>query len=514
MQISRVMTADGALVGRSDGRVQVYKGIPYAAPPVGELRWRPPQPVAAWSGERAALEFGPSAHQAGPEGIADLRTIGGAGAPFSEDCLTLNVWAPALGGGADAPAACRHGAPVMVWLHGGSGRMGAGSLPFYDGGAFAADGVVLVTLNYRLGQLGFFGHPALRRAAAPDEPLASFGIMDQIAALRWVRDNIAAFGGDPRRVTLFGESMGGFHVLALMACPSAQGLFQQAIVQSGGGWFPPNPLKKVEARGAALASTLGLPGAQATLEQLRALPAELVAAVPGEFQPVIDGRLLPQDLTPALAREAAAHIPLIIGANSGEDSLLNYPGGFERYLKGLKPALLAKAGACYGLAPEGSARLLFRDMLFVAPARWVARRRRRSPAYLYLFDQADAGGDSPRAGHGSEIGFVFQTLDSRPDGVAPRAPDRQLALDMHRRWVAFAHHGVPGEGWPRYRAGSDEWMLFQAPHGRISPVPRKGLDWHERRMRWIIALFTLKSRLTTTLATLARAVGGGRGRPR
>ena len=221
----RVTIDSGVLVGSEVAGARVFKGVPYVAPPTGDLRWAPPAPVRPWTGDRAADTFS----QICPQKVhADgSPNEGGASGSFSEDCLYLNVWAP--------PAAVRDpkGAPVMVWIHGGGNVVGAGSLGAYDGSAFARDGVILVTLNYRLGVLGFFAHPALTKAAASGEPLVSYGLMDQIAALQWVKRNIAAFGGDPSNVTLFGESAGGADTLALMATPMARGLFAKAIVESG-----------------------------------------------------------------------------------------------------------------------------------------------------------------------------------------------------------------------------------------------------------------------------------------
>lgn len=484
MQQERVRTQAGWLVGKSEGNVRCFKGIPYAAPPVGRRRWKPPAPFPAWTGERDAGRFGPSAFQSGPPGIDDITRVGGAPPPFSEDCLTLNVWAPVMGGKA----------PVMVWLHGGSGRMGAGSLPFYDGTQFARSGVVLVTVNFRLGHLGFFAHPALTDAAGPDEPLGSYGMMDQIAALGWVRDNIAAFGGDPGNVTLFGESMGGFHVLGLMTCPSARGLFHRAIVQSGGGWFPPNAVAKAERQGVRVAEALGLPGAEASADALRAIPPERLAAIDGEFHPIIDGRLMPADITPALAGGAANGIPLMIGVNSGEDSLLNYPGARRRYLDGFKPRRRLSISRLYGQEPEVSAGLHFRDMVFTAPARWVAGLNRKAATYLYLFDhvppdQRAAGG---RAAHGDEIFHIFRWLDRHPDGRPVTEADRLMSDRLHARWVAFARDGVPGD-WPPHRPGDGRWMVFDTPDGRLAPHRPEQL----LRVAWaapfLLLLFRLRS---------------------
>lgn len=482
-----VKVAGGTLAGRSDGRVSSFKGIPYAQPPVGERRWRPPLPCAPWTGEREAFEFGPSAYQSGPAGVDDLVSIGGAPGPFSEDCLTLNVWAPA-----DAVDA-----PVMVWLHGGSGRMGSASLPLYDGSAFAASGVVLVSVNYRLGHLGCFAHPALSAEAGAEEPLGSFSIMDQLLALRWVQENIRAFGGDPRRVTLFGESMGGYYTLALMTCPAARGLFQQAMVQSGGGWFPPNPLSKAAARGSELATAAGLDGAQATAAQLRALTPQALMALPGEFHPIIDGRLLHEELTLAHAGGRVMDVPLLIGVNSGEHSLLEYPGAFERFSATQRPARVKALAALYQTTPQQAQRQYFRDALFVAPARWLARRRRSSPVYLYWYDYVRQAQREERelAPHGSEIGCVFNTGEHNPDRLPWRVADQVVAQAMHARWVAFAKTGSAGADWQPYTRGADNWLVLNGAAASTASVLPRQLDWLDRRMGWIIALLRVKAAL-------------------
>src|SRR6185295_9618836 len=275
----RVTIDSGVLVGSAADGIQVFKGIPYAKPPVGPLRWRPPQPPAAWKEARDATAFG----FACPQGGAALE---GEGLQASEDCLTLNVWAPAHA----EPSS--PGAPVMVWLHGGGNSDGAAGKRYYDGSAFARDGVVLVSMNYRLGPLGFFAHPALTKEAGPSEPLGSYGLMDQIAALAWVKRNARAFGGDPGRVTVFGESAGGEDVLALLAVPSAAGSFQQAIVESGPGWPQLPTLAQAEQFGLTSATAIGLTGADAA-ERLRALPVEAAIKLAGPTVLVEDGRLLP-----------------------------------------------------------------------------------------------------------------------------------------------------------------------------------------------------------------------------
>lgn len=255
--IPLVQTRHGKIVGVVQEEIHIWRGIPYAAPPIGELRWRAPQPVTSWQDVRQADCFSCASWQ----DITWCRELGG-GDPgnFSEDCLYLNVWAPAV----------RHKLlPVMVWLHGGGYTIGAGSLPPYDGHALAKRGAIVVTVNYRLGHLGFFAHPALEGEEA--ECIHNFALLDQIAALRWVQDNIAAFGGDTQNVTLFGESAGARSVLSLMASPLAKGLFHKAIIQSG-YTLPDTPREVALKKGVALAEHVGL--ANATAEQLRALPAE------------------------------------------------------------------------------------------------------------------------------------------------------------------------------------------------------------------------------------------------
>ncbi|WP_032986273.1 carboxylesterase/lipase family protein, partial [Cronobacter malonaticus] len=253
-----VTTTHGDVRGLTENDIAVWRGIPYAAPPVGERRWRAPQPLTAWQGVRDATAFSAASWQ--NAGFCRELAGGDPGA-FSEDCLYLNVWAPAT---RETPL------PVMVWLHGGGFTLGAGSLPPYDGQALARRGVVLVTINYRLGHLGFFAHPALE-GEDPAGPVYNFALLDQIAALRWVQDNIAAFGGDRDNVTLFGESAGARSVLSLMASPLAKGLFHKAIVQSG-YTLPDIPRRKALLNGAALTRHLGLDNP--TAADLRALPAD------------------------------------------------------------------------------------------------------------------------------------------------------------------------------------------------------------------------------------------------
>lgn len=442
----------GVVVGRSDGAVDVFKAIPFAAPPVGPLRWTPPQPAPAWTKPLDATADGPGCPQPiKPDGKPNL---GGYNGPTSEDCLTLNVFAP-------------HGArraPVLVWIYGGGNIAGANTVPSYDGTAFARDGVVVVVANYRLGALGFMAHPALTRSARPNEPLGNYGLQDQIAGLKWVQRNIKAFGGNPDDVTIAGESAGGMDVLTLMATPAARGLFEKASVESGGGWEKPASLTEAETAGEALAKTLG-PPADATADQLRALPADRLA-VAGRFGPVVDERLIPEDYRKAFAHGDQAPVPLIIGSNDFEASLL--PAGTEAfYLAGQPEA----AKALYASEAKGDAdlaRLLFTDAFGGAPARWIAgKASKAAPAYLYHFSYVRVVKRSvlPGANHASEVPYVFDSQMSVPVyKLEIQEEDRAMARRVHSCWVAFIKTGAPvcdgGPVWPAYTPADDRSMAF------------------------------------------------------
>lgn len=386
----RVTTRSGVLVGQSAAGVHAFKGVPYAQPPVGPLRWAPPAPLR-WTGDRRADAFAlPCAQATNPDG---RRNGGGVSGGSAEDCLYLNVWAPAK--------AAR--APVMVWLYGGGGTMGAGSLPTYDGAAFARDGVVLVTINYRLGALAGFAHPALTNAARPGEGLGNYHLLDALAALRWVRANAAAFGGDPTNVTVFGESAGATMVANLLTSPMAKGLIDKAIIQSTGSLpTPATPMDRAEARGAELATALGLPGADATADQLRAVPAFRVigakAPLGAGLRTILDGRVKTQSIMDAFAAGEALDVPTIIGTNSDEGRL----NGTQRV------AAYAMGGA---------------------------------PVWQYFFDyvpdwrRAEQPNGVPHAG---EIPYVFDTLAADRAGSRMTPRDHAVAARVHSCWVAFA----------------------------------------------------------------------------
>jgi len=450
-----IRTEAGPVVGRQLGDIAVFKGIPFAAPPVGPLRWRPPQPVAAWRAPLDASAYGPACPQVTYPATPNA---GGYMGPTSEDCLNLNVFAPK---GA-------HRAPVMVWIFGGGNVAGANSIPPNDGSAFARDGVVLVSVNYRLGALGFFAHPALTKAAPAGEPLANYAIMDQIAALKWVRRNISRFGGDPSNVTIFGESAGGQDVLTLMTSPAARGLFAKATVQSGGGWGKTPSLGQAEAQGSALTQKLGL-AADASPDQLRALPAAaLVGAVQGfaGTGPIVDGHIVTESIAQAFAKGDQAFVPLIIGTNSDEASLLP-ASNYSAFLANQLPAVVA-AYPDAAADPRELARAIFDDEVMGAPARWLAARQSvKAPAYLYYFSYVRVvrRGKIPGANHTSENPYVFDTQMGIPNYADQiQAQDRAMAALVHSCWVSFAKTGAPtckgASAWPAYAPSRDQLMEF------------------------------------------------------
>jgi para-nitrobenzyl esterase len=440
----------GVLAGEATERANVFRNVPYAAAPVGVLRWAPPQPAPHWSGERDATKNGPSCPQPmNADGTPNA--FGGANGPVSEDCLQLYVFAP--------KAAKK--APVMVWIHGGGHRVGAGWV--YDGQNFARDGVVLVSINYRLGALGYLAHPALTKAAG-GRATGNFGLMDQIAALHWVQRNIAAFGGDPANVTVFGESAGGASVLALLATPSAKGLFKGAIVQSGGGWSPPRPLAQMEAAGAEVLAKAGAPAA-ATAAQLREVPFDRLVPLAGDYGPFQDGRLMTLTPAQAFAGGRAIDVPLIIGWNSGEDTVAF--GGLVGPAEQLRTT---------------DDRDRFTDRTFGAPARWIAARAAGGkPSYLYHFSYIGNRfrPAQTRAAHAAEIQYVFEYWGRRTPMSVVSDEDRAMATLMHGCWVSFAKTGAPAcgtEAWPAYDATSDRLMEFGSPSGARTHFRKAQLD--------------------------------------
>lgn len=475
-QAPRATVESGRLQGVEEAGVAVFRGIPYAAAPVGDLRWRAPQPAPAWPGVRAAARFGNDCPQppiSEPPGPGYVN-------PTGEDCLFLNVWTP-------RPAHARP-LPVMVWIHGGAWIMGAGSWPPYDGAAFAREGVVLVTLNYRLGRLGVFPHPALRAESA-GAPWANYGLLDQIAALHWVKRNIAAFGGDPGNVTIFGESAGGRSVNMLLTSPLAAGLFDKAISQSGGGQnrleslleAEPGALPAAEQRALAWSRAQGLAD-DADAQALRKLPLEVVAAVDYAAPlpaPLVDGRVLAEQVDAALLAGHHANVPYLAGSNSWEQSLLRWlPGAAEARLREEQDAT-AQIVAAYAAEGEGRDAALARwwnEASYAAPARFYARRMAAAggPAWLYRFAYVahDARGRIPGAVHGADEGLVFHNED-KPSRYGDSVRDAPMAALLNAYWAQFARSGDPNRAglppWPRLSADGDALLRFDDDGAHSQP---------------------------------------------
>jgi len=462
----RVAIDTGVIEGVPDGTrgdVIAFKGIPYAAPPVGPWRWKPPRPASAWTGIRRANELGPVCPQSDREPFVMKRlatALGGDPAtvaplgPMDEDCLSLNVWTSNIGKASKQP--------VMVWLHGGGLAFGSGS---DEAAALAPAGVVVVTANYRLGMLGALAHPALARES-PHHASGNYGLLDQIAALRWVQRNISAFGGDPRRVTVFGHSSGGASVLELLASPLARGLVHRAIAQSS-GLAESLARQAAEAKGLEIAARLGAP-AEGPLPALRALAPEQLVAVGGPFDRVTDGWVLPAQV-PAVLTAPGNGVPLMIGATANEAVIFQLPDDRRSYLSMIEesgPEWRERLLARYPAASDAEARAamirLMTDRDFVCPARYIAARR-TSPTWLYLVSAPPA--ENPAATrlgayHGADVRFLFGVEFGAPMGEA----GRRVGDAMRRYWVRFAAAGDPNDAgapiWPRYASPERRHLDF------------------------------------------------------
>jgi para-nitrobenzyl esterase len=448
----------GMVEGAASGDVLVFKGVPFAASTAGANRWRAPQPVAAWTGVRPATSFGAACPQ--PHLSDDPWAQVG---PQSEDCLFLNVWRPAK---VEKPS----GDAVMVFIHGGSFIRGSAGVPVYDGAALARRGVVVVTINYRLGRLGFFAHPALSKENA-DGMVGNYGMMDQIAALKWVQTNIRALGGDPKKVTVFGESAGAVAVQMLSTSPAAKGLFVRAIGESGGGTAAAAKIRggplTAEAFGASWASGLGLK--DATVAQLRAIPVAEVLK-PGPVGPVIDGVLLTRSPGDVYRAGEQLRVGLMIGGNSHEASLFgDNPAAAKQALGAAYPELLEamRKAAPTKAGPEPD---LITQSLAIQPSRYLAQRNAAAglPAYSYYFDQVAASdrATSVGANHGWELSYLFGT---RIDKETWDETDKAVSRLMGDYWVRFAKTGDPnGAGAPRWepvtRTASPQMVFDAHPH--------------------------------------------------
>ncbi len=484
-----IVRIDGGLIrGAGAAGVYSFRGLPYAAPPTGNLRWRPPQPASSWSGIRDATQFGPSCPQ------STVRNPFLPPGPISEDCLNLNVYTPTL--------RHRSGRPVLVWIHGGGLIQDGGRN--YDGTKLAAAGTVVVTINYRLGALGFLAHPAL--ASRPGGAAGNYGLMDQQAALRWVQRNIAQFGGDPHNVTIAGQSAGGLSVLAQLVSAGARGLFQRAIVQSGTFALNQQPLAAAEAAGETFATAVGCPDQTAAC--LRSVPvSDLVGNFGVEIPGVVDGSVLTQPIGTALARGEFARVPVINGITHDEELLFvaglgltvsqgtnipladspvssaNYQANIAQAL-GVSAARAAAIAAEYPLSaypsPLVAFSLLVSDASFACPAlqvdRWTAARG--VPTYAYQFNDDNApvnivGASLGLSTHGTELPYLFD----QPNAPFPAMlnPDQQaLAASMRTDWASFA--------------------------GTENPSSR-ALPWPSFNGTRVLSLVPLQSQVTTDFAT-------------
>jgi para-nitrobenzyl esterase len=452
-----VRTENGLVEGVTTGPITAFKGIPYAAPPVGDLRWRAPQPATGWSGVRKADRFSRDCFQAktgafGPwsaEYIARDAMIGGS----SEDCLYLNVWTPAA-----KPDEKR---PVIVWIHGGGFTSGSGGVPVYDGAGLASKGVVMVTINYRLGVFGFLAHPELTKESGHNSS-GNYGLLDMIAALEWVRKNIAAFGGDPANVTIAGQSAGAFAVNYLMASPLAKGVFQRAIAESGGAFNGSLSLKEAEAAGEKLTSMYGA----RNIEELRAVSADSLLPKERGYRagPIVDGYVVPREVYDTFADGRQQDVPLLTGWNQDDGVSFGEPpkadafrAQAKRNYGDLADLFLKAFPADTDAEAARSQHALARDQLFAWQGRTWARlqaKTGKSKTFLYYFDHTSPGTPEQTkygAFHSSEIAFALNTLAEwgRPWTVA----DREIAEQMSAYWVNFAKNGDPnGPGLPRWPA--------------------------------------------------------------
>jgi para-nitrobenzyl esterase len=477
-----VDTTHGRVHGDRPGGGLRFLGIPYAQPPVGDLRWRPPQPAARWAGIRDALAFGPDFPQAPNPRFRAPRQ--------DEDCLYLNVWTPTLD-----PAARL---PVMVWVHGGGFTGGSGADLRADGQRLAAEGAVVVTLNYRSGLFGFLAHPALSREST-DGVSGNWGLLDQLAALAWVRENAQAFGGDPARITAFGVSAGSASLSLLLAAPRARGAFDRAILHSPGAARPLASLQDAEQAGLKLGTDLAA---------LRALPAKEVLArtsvlnpavrgltTPRVLRPIRDGWLIPEDERPAFQGGRLHVMPLIVGSNTDEGSSLTrtWPvdtlAGWRAQLQSNFAAAPAEAESLYLAHTDAEARpavaAMFADTQFNYGTRLLAQcmARHEPRTWKYLF-QRRRPGQAAGPHHGEEVPYAFGTVHEAAPGETVRADeaDEALSAAMRRYWVNFATAADPNGGgvprWDAYRAGDDNHLV-------LDREIRPGADWRRAQLDFL-----------------------------
>jgi para-nitrobenzyl esterase len=474
-QPAPIKVEEGLLQGSSEGGLTVYRGIPFAAPPVGDLRWRAPQPAAKWEGVREATKFAPAPMQGGnsPSGK-------------SEDCLYLNVWSPAK--------SVSDRIPVLVWIYGGGFGFGSTSEPVYSGEKLARKGVVLVSIAYRVGQLGFLAHPELS-AESPNHVSGNYGLLDMIAGLQWVQKNIAAFGGDPEKVTIFGESAGGIAVSMLCASPLAKGLFKGAISESGGSFGPPRSttypgenmkrLADAERAGQAYLDSANV----SSIAELRKISADKLPAGRGIGMawPIIDGWVIPDDQYKLYEAGRFNDTPILVGYNSDEGASFMFSRTPEAYIASVQMRYGPFAESLLKAYPVGSGAVVAktgRDLTRDAAFGWhtwswarLQSRLGKGKAFYYYFDHhPEFPEGSPKAGygspHGQDVAYVFQHLN--PSSPEATTTDQEISEAMATYWTNFAKQGDPnGEGvpaWPAFSDANPVVMYFgQAPH--TGPVP-------------------------------------------
>ncbi|MDC8829688.1 carboxylesterase/lipase family protein [Alteromonas gilva] len=487
--LEHVTVEQGKLQGKVENNIAVFKGVPFAQPPVGELRWRPPQPAKAWQGVKTAYEFAPAPMQAGEPPVGK-----------SEDSLYLNIWTPAQSQDEQLP--------VFVWIYGGGFSFGMASDPLFNGTQLAEKDVIVVTIAYRVGQLGFLAHPELS-AESPDNVSGNYGLLDQIAALQWIRDNIAAFGGDPKNVTIAGESAGGISVSMLAASPLAKDLFHKAISQSGGSFGPTRKvnypgenmvtLEQAEAEGLEYVKRFGT----TSIAELRAMPAETFIprgwSLPGGW-PIVDGHVIPDDQFTLYEKGNFNDVPALVGYNSDEGVSFVRGNDAKQFIDGIHTRFgpyapqLIDAYSVSDTAVTRSARNLIRDAAFGWHTWSWARLQTRhgeAPAYLYYFDQhPDYPKDSPQynqgSPHGQDIAFVFKQLDKANPQVSKT--DLALSESIATYWTNFVKSGNPNgqdlAEWPAFSADAASVMYFQqTPH--VGPVPDKpALETLDEYFHW------------------------------
>ena len=479
-----VETRSGVVEGYTADGVDRFLGIPYAQPPVEDLRWKPPEPVRSWEGIRKAHLFGPWCPQPDFERLGEGERVSGDGVTVfkgvppqtasNEDCLSLNIWRPTS----------RGSYPVMLFLHGNA--LGS-SYPLFDGASFARNGIVFVSINFRMYTMGHFSHPALTAEASADQPLSRYSELDILAALEWLQEHISVFSGDPNDVTLFGQSNGGASVIKLMTNSRAKGLFHKAIVQSGNGWWAPLQLDQHELLGCEIASFAGLAGCDATAAELRQLNWQDLPQT-GPYS--LDNRMWQTGATELIASGQAIDVPLLIGWNDFDGSTLRHsPEDFVANT----PSHVLSQYETDGVDVEDLAHTIYTDKHVGAPARWIAHKLAPgAPTYLFLFSHVPwvFRATSRGAEHGWEFPYAFNNwhaeLPPLIGSIFIDKDDRKMTDIMHQCWVSFAKLGVPvcpnAPTWPRYTRAQDQLMEL-----KVDPVVRTGfrarqLDAHEKAL--------------------------------